>query len=56
MIYLVSRNKTLFRPEKYQQIPFEKAMDFLLPLKRVQFDTETMVLDAHTKYLLTVQL
>lgn len=56
MIYLVSRNKTLFRPEKYQHIPFEKAMDFLLPLKRVQFDTETMGLDAHTKDLLTVQL
>lgn len=56
MIYLVSKNKTLFRPEKYQHIPFEKAMDFLLPLKRVQFDTETMGLDAHTKDLLTVQL
>lgn len=56
MIYLVSKNKTLFSPEKYQYIPFEKAMDFLLPLKRVQFDTETMGLDAHTKDLLTVQL
>ena len=56
MIYLVSRNKTLFCPKKYQHIPFKEAMDFLLPLKRVQFDTETMGLDAHTKDLLTVQL
>ena len=56
MIYLVSRNKSLFSPEKYQQIPFSKALEVLLPLKTVQFDTETSGLDAHSKELLTVQL
>lgn len=56
MIYLVSRNKTLFNSEKYQHISFEEAMNLLLPLKRVQFDTETTGLDAHTADLLTVQL
>lgn len=56
MIYLVSRNKVLFSPTKYQQINFDEALDILIPLKLVQFDTETMGLDAHTKDLLTVQL
>ncbi len=31
-------------------------MDKLIPLKEVQFDTETRGLDAHTKELLTIQL
>ena len=56
MIYLVSRNKSLFSPEKYKQVSFKEAMSILLPLKVVQFDTETMGLDAHTKELLTIQL
>lgn len=56
MIYLVSRNRQLFSPEKYEQIEFPKALEILLPLKLVQFDTETMGLDPHTKELLTVQL
>lgn len=56
MIYLVSRNKGLFSPTKYQQINFDEALGILIPLKLVQFDTETMGLDAHTKDLLTVQL
>lgn len=56
MIYLVSRNKSLFSPEKYKQVLFKEAIDILLPLKVVQFDTETMGLDAHTKELLTIQL
>ena len=56
MIYLVSRNKTLFESTKYKNISFKEAMDLLLPLFLVQFDTETMGLDCHTKALLTVQL
>nr|DAT77607.1 MAG TPA: Prex DNA polymerase [Caudoviricetes sp.] len=56
MIYLVSRNKSLFSPTKYKQIEFSEAMKLLLPLKLAQFDTETMGLDPHTKELLTIQL
>lgn len=56
MIYLVSQNRRLFSPEKYKQIEFSEALEILLPLKIVQFDTETMGLDPHTKKLLTVQL
>lgn len=56
MIYLVSRNKSLYKPEKYQDITFDKALEILNPLKQVQFDTETEGLDAHSKALLTVQL
>lgn len=56
MIYLVSQNRGLFSPEKYKQIEFSEALEILLPLKIVQFDTETMGLDPHTKELLTVQL
>lgn len=56
MIYLVSKNKGLFSPTKYKQIEFSEAIKLLFPLKLVQFDTETMGLDPHTKELLTVQL
>lgn len=56
MIYLVSRNQSLISPSKYRQVPFSEAYKILEPLKIVQFDTETMGLDAHSKALLTVQL
>lgn len=56
MVYLVSRNKTLFNSENYTHVEFEVALDILLPLNQVQFDTETQGLDAHSKALLTVQL
>ena len=56
MIYLVSRNKTLFGSTRYKQVEFREAMDFLWSLKIAQFDTETTGLDAHTKDLLTIQL
>ena len=56
MIYLVSRNKSLFGSEKYQYATFEEAIKLLLPLELVQFDTETKGLDPHTKELLTIQL
>lgn len=41
MIYLVSRNQSLFSPENYTQIDFKTALSILLPLTQVQFDTET---------------
>lgn len=56
MIYLVSRNKNLFNPEKYSEISFNGAMDILRPLKFVQLDSETQGLDCHTKPILTLQL
>ena len=56
MIYLVSRNRNLFSPEKYSQVDFNTALEVLNPLNQVQFDTETQGLDAHSKALLTVQL
>lgn len=56
MIYLVSRNKALFSPLKYKDIPFEEALNILNPLKEVQLDSETTGLDCHTKALLTLQL
>ena len=56
MIYLVSRNKSLFGSTRYKEVSFKEAIVLLLPLKFVQFDTETKGLDAHTKELLTVQL
>lgn len=56
MIYLVSRNKSLFNTKRYTQIDFDSALQILIPLKQVQFDTETQGLDSHSKALLTVQL
>ena len=56
MIYLVSRNKSLFRSSKYSEIPFNGAMEILSPLKEVQLDTETQGLECHSKPLLTIQL
>lgn len=56
MVYLVSKNKNLFSPEKYSDISFGDAMDLLNPLKEVQLDSETQGLDCHTKPILTLQL
>lgn len=56
MIYLVSKNKALFSPQRYKDISFKEAVDILEPLKEVQLDSETMGLDCHTKALLTLQL
>ena len=56
MIYLVSHNKSLFQTDKYVEATMKQAMSVLLPLKLCQLDTETKVLDCHTKALLTIQL
>lgn len=41
MIFLVSKNKGLFNPEKYKQVSFFDAIKILEPLSLVQLDTET---------------
>lgn len=57
MIYLVSKNKSLFSPEKYSQINFDEALKILNSITGlIQLDTETSGLDCHTKSLLTIQL
>jgi DNA polymerase I-like protein with 3'-5' exonuclease and polymerase domains len=56
MIYLVSKDKKLYSPERYREVDFKEAMDILYPLKEVQLDTETKGLDCFTKELLTLQL
>jgi DNA polymerase I-like protein with 3'-5' exonuclease and polymerase domains len=56
MIYLVDSNIHICHSEEYTQISFKEALEILEPLKEVQFDTETLGLDVHTKALLTVQL
>ena len=56
MIYLVSKNKSLFGSKRYKEVPFEEAMEVIEPLKLPQLDTETTGLDEHTKKILTIQL
>ena len=56
MIYLVSKNKTLFGSTKYKEVEFDEAMEVLYPLTMPQLDTETTGLDEHTKKILTIQL
>ena len=58
MIYLVSKNKSLFGSKKYKEVTFDKAIRYLLEMNivNVQLDTETTGLDEHTKKILTIQL
>ena len=56
MIYLVSKNKSLFGSTRYEEVGFDRAMQVLMPLKLPQLDTETTGLDEHTKQILTIQL
>lgn len=42
MVYLVSKNRALFKSKLYKTISFEQAISILLPLKEVQVDSETM--------------
>ena len=51
MIYLVSKNKSLFGSKRYKEVTFDKAMKCLLEMNivNVQLDTETTGLDEHTK-------
>lgn len=56
MIYLVSKQKSLFETDLYKEISFKDAKEYLWELRRMQFDTETMGLDVFTKSLLCYQL
>ena len=42
MIYLISKQQSLFNSDLYSEISFEKAIKALCELNVIQFDTETM--------------
>lgn len=56
MIYLVTKQQSLWTSDRYKIISAEEALELLVPLSVVELDTETMGLDPYTKELLTVQL
>lgn len=56
MVYLVTKQKSLWESVRYKVIDPEEALRILKPLTVVELDTETMGLDPYTKKLLTVQL
>lgn len=56
MIYLVTKQQSLWASDRYKVISAEEALKLLAPLSVVELDTETMGLDPYTKELLTVQL
>lgn len=56
MIYLVTKQQSLWESDRYKVISVEAALELLDPLSIVELDTETMGLDPYTKELLTVQL
>lgn len=56
MIYLVTKQQSLWTSDRYKVISAEEALELLAPLSVVELDTETIGLDPYTKELLTVQL
>lgn len=56
MIYLVSKNNSLFSSDKYTIISPEQAIELLSKEKILGADTETQGLDPYTKKILTIQL
>ena len=56
MIYLVTKQQSLWTSDRYKVISAEEALELLAPLSVVELDTETMGLDPYTKELLTVKL
>lgn len=56
MIYLVTKQQSLWTSDRYKVISPEEALKILEPLTIVELDTETMGLDPYTKELLTLQL
>ena len=54
MIYLVTKQQSLWTSDRYKVISAEEALELLAPLNVVELDTETMGLDPYTKELLTV--
>ena len=55
MIYLVSKQKTLFESEIYKVLDIETSLSILKDWNMVQFDTETLGKDPHVGSLLLVQ-
>lgn len=56
MVYLVTKQKSLWESQRYKVISPEEALVILEPLQIIELDTETMGLDPYTKELLTIQL
>lgn len=56
MIYLVSRERFLFKSPDIKEISVEESLRLLEPLKIVGLDTETTGLDPYTKELKLVQM
>ena len=56
MIYLVSKNRSLFESDKYTIISPEEAIEMLSKESVLGADTETQGLDPYTKKILTIQL
>ena len=56
MIYLVSKNNTLFEPDKYQKLDIVEALNKVNSWNCIQFDTETSGRDAHICDILCYQL
>lgn len=56
MVYLVTKQKSLWESQRYKVISVEEALEILEPLEFPELDTETMGLDPYTKELLTIQL
>ena len=55
MVYLVTREQSLFTNEYYKRITIEKSLQMLSKCKKIQFDTETSGRDPHICNLLCVQ-
>lgn len=55
MIYLVSKQKTLFESKIYKVIDIETSLSILKDWNMIQFDTETLGKDPHVGSLLLVQ-
>lgn len=56
MIYLVSKERFLFKSPDIQEVSVEESLRILEPLKIVGLDTETTGLDPYTKELKLVQM
>ena len=55
MIYLVTRNRQLFKSEYYEIISLEKSIEIIKSWDLIQFDTETSGRDPHVCKILCAQ-
>ena len=56
MIYLISKQRELFKSDKYEVLPPKEALEMLRAEPKLGGDTETEGLSPYTKKLLSVQL